>query len=393
MVVLHTLWPVAARGASGKLFTLHSKSEGVVLEEAGPQERHPPRQQRQKAFAERSCSFSAESRAGMLLKKGGLEMGVDQIAMGADAKILAAAFSGTKTPPPAAGATFFKGLQSEEDLHHSQDKLSVEDRGVSPAPPLLEETMPPSTPPQVKVDPEASLLEEKTEDEEGEVSKKGSSLPRPVEREDVEAGADPLSLMVSESADNLSVQSEGSRSVPPVVSRNLADEIEMYMNLKSPLGVKSSSMELHQGAPKEEEATVVDSGQKKTLERRSSLPVGPVKTPSSARDTPKRSPAVTRSKTFAVKSKNLGQSPNQRSSSLTALVRSSQSGSLGSVINSISGIKMDGLLSGPKMDVFKSGMKQAANVASKMWGVVASAYSYSDDEVSQVHSGKENWRW
>ena len=33
------------------------------------------------------------------------------------------------------------------------------------------------------------------------------------------------------------------------------------------------------------------------------------------------------------------------------------------------------------MDVFKSGMKQAASVASKVWGAVASAYSYSDDEV------------
>jgi hypothetical protein len=69
-------------------------------------------------------------------------------------------------------------------------------------------------------------------------------------------------------------------------------------------------------------------------------------------------------------------------SSLTALVRSSQNGSLGSVINSISGMKMDTLLSGPKMDVLKSGMKQAGNLASKVWGAVASAYSYSDDEVS-----------
>lgn len=31
----------------------------------------------------------------------------------------------------------------------------------------------------------------------------------------------------------------------PVIARNLADEIESYMNLKSPLGSKSTSMELH----------------------------------------------------------------------------------------------------------------------------------------------------
>ncbi|KAJ8385254.1 hypothetical protein AAFF_G00191310 [Aldrovandia affinis] len=95
-----------AGGAPGKLFTLCSKTEDVALEEgvslpleeAGSQKQQ--QQQRQKAFAERSCSFSAESRAGMLLKKGGLETGADQIAMGADAKILAAAFSAGKTPPP-----------------------------------------------------------------------------------------------------------------------------------------------------------------------------------------------------------------------------------------------------------------------------------------------------
>ncbi len=91
--------------------------------------------------------------------------------------------------------------------------------------------------------------------------------------------------------------------------------------------------------------------------------------------------------TFAVKTKSYAStagSPGPRSASLTALVKSSQGGSLGSVINSISSIKMDNLLSGPKIDVLKSSMKQAANVASKVWGAVASAYSYSDDEVSVI---------
>uniref|UniRef100_A0AAY3ZZD0 DENN/MADD domain containing 4C n=1 Tax=Denticeps clupeoides TaxID=299321 RepID=A0AAY3ZZD0_9TELE len=147
------------------------------------------------------------------------------------------------------------------------------------------------------------------------------SATRVVEREDVEMGSDPLSLLVSESEDAASVQSQESQQhMPAVVSH-----------------------------------------------------------------TPKSSPAVTRSKTFAVKSKSQGVASSPRSSSLTALVRSSQNASLGSVINTISGIKMDALLSGPKMDVLKSGMKQAANVASKMWGVVASAY-YSDEEVSDCLS-------
>uniref|UniRef100_A0AAX7T3U9 DENN/MADD domain containing 4C n=1 Tax=Astatotilapia calliptera TaxID=8154 RepID=A0AAX7T3U9_ASTCA len=270
---------------------------------------HQSQHQRQKSFSERSCSFSAETRAGMLS-----EAGMDHMAsrMGADARILAGVLSG----------------EPEEN----QDDSGV--RG-----PILE-------------------------------------------RADVEVGADPLSRLVSESEESASVNSqEPPRSVPAVVSRNLAEEIELYMSLKTPLGTKSSSMELQQP-----QVDSTDAPQpKQTLERRSSLPVPPVKTPTgSPSNTPKRSPStVTRSKTFAVKTKTPASStasPGQRSSSLTALVKSSQGGSLGSVFNTISGIKMDTFLTGPKIDVLKSSMKQAANVASKVWGAVASAYADSDDE-------------
>uniref|UniRef100_A0AAR2KL88 DENN/MADD domain containing 4C n=1 Tax=Pygocentrus nattereri TaxID=42514 RepID=A0AAR2KL88_PYGNA len=336
-------------------------------------------QQRAKAFAERSCSFSAESRAGMLLKKNSLELSVDH--MGADAKILAAAFSGGKSPPPTtASGSVFKELDvgpntssalKEEDNEEGVEKMEIinlreesKDKGKKPA--------------------------EATPQSEGAGKSANVSSSKAVEREDVEIGADPLSLLASESEEAASIQSqESARLVPPVVSRNLADEIEMYMNLQSPLGAKASSMELHQGPQRDLElrkADLVDSpAAKQSLERRSSLPAGPVKTPDLL-ETPKCSPAVTRSKTFAIKSPKTPGSTGQRSSSLTALVRSSQS------------IKMDALLSGPKVDMLKHGMKQAANVASKVWGAVASAY-YSDDEVSRFNSGelgesgKRNGKW
>lgn len=363
----------------GKLFTPHGKTENIGLPDdegtINPDLTQSSQQQRAKAFAERSCSFSAESRAGMLLKKNSLELSVDH--MGADAKILAAAFSGGKTPPPAtASASVFSDLGVEPVASSGLEKVNEKMELIS--------------------------FEESTEDDEGKTVKKtaeevipkmsaegvgrsvssSSSSSKAAEREDVEMGADPLSLLASESEEAASIQSQESvRLVPPVVSRNLADEIEMYMNLKSPLGAKASSMELHQEA--QLKGDHVDSPEcKQSLGRRSSLPAGPVKTPDLL-ETPKRSPAVTRSKTFAIKSLKNPSGEGQRSSSLTALVKSSQSGSLGSVINSISGIKMDALLSGPKVDMLKSGMKQAANVASKVWGAVASAYSYSDDEVSR----------
>uniref|UniRef100_A0A4W6EH93 DENN domain containing 4C n=1 Tax=Lates calcarifer TaxID=8187 RepID=A0A4W6EH93_LATCA len=330
-----------------------------------------PQQQRQKSFTERSCSFSAETRAGMLLEKG-----VDHMAsqMGADARILTAALS---PPPSSVSRTLFKDLEEEpeDDRGLILGKVPVEEEPEAPEKGKGDDKDAEGA--EVKDEKEERKQDEAQEDESGV---RGATL----ERADVEVGADPLSRLVSESEESASVTSqEPPRPMPAVVSRNLAEEIEMYMSLRSPLGIKSSSMELQQS-----QGDSTDAPQpKQTMERRSSLPVPPIKTPSgSPGDTAKRSPStVTRSKTFAAKTKTPAgntASPGVRSSSLTALVKSSQGGSLGSVINTISGIKMDTLLSGPKIDVLKSSMKQAANVASKVWGAVASAYSYSDDEVN-----------
>ncbi|KAM9836509.1 DENN domain-containing protein 4C isoform 2-T2 [Aulostomus maculatus] len=365
---------------TGKLFRRHSKNERVSLPDddaSVPSGNvvNQPQQQRQKAFAERSCSFSAETRAGMLLEKG-----VDHMAsqMGADARILTAALSSGQSPPPnSVSKALFKDLEEEPEDDQGLTLGKLPEEGGQGA---AEEGM--GLDEDVKMEKQDKKHTETNEEESG---LRGATL----ERADVEVGADPLSLLVSENEESASVSSqEPPRSLPAVVSRNLAEEIEMYMSLRSPLGVKSSSMELQQA-----QGDAPDTPQsQKSLERRSSLPVPPVKTPTaSPGDTPKRSPtSVTRSKTFAAKTKTAGStssSPAPRSSSLTALVKSSQGGSLGLVINSISGIKMDTLLSGPKIDVLKSGMKQAANVASKVWGAVASAYAYSDDEDEQGQGG------
>uniref|UniRef100_A0A8C5NHW2 DENN/MADD domain containing 4C n=1 Tax=Gouania willdenowi TaxID=441366 RepID=A0A8C5NHW2_GOUWI len=357
----------------GKLFRRLSKNENVALcdEDASLTSGNvnPSQHQRQKSFSERSCSFSAETRAGMLL-----EQGVDRIAsqMGADARILAAVLSAGKSPPhSSASKALFKDLQEEleekqqqeETLRSAEEDVGDGDEEEKGTPGVVEKRE-----------------RKQTETQEDESGARAVAL----EREDVKVGADPLSLLVSEGEESASVTSqETPRSVPAVVSRNLAEEIEMYMSLQSPLGVKSSSMELQQS-----QGDSTDAPQpRQPLERRSSLPVPPAQTPTdSPSHTPKRSPnTVTRSNTFAAKTRTPGRStgaatPGPKSSSLTALVKSSQGGSLGSVINSISGIKMDNLLSGPKIDVLKSSMKQAANVASKVWGAMASAYSYSDDE-------------
>lgn len=279
--------------------------------------------------------------------------GVDRMAsqMGADARILAAALcTPHKAPPPAVSRALFKDLEEEPE----------EDAGPGPGPGEpgpAEET-------GEKAEKRERKLAQTPEDEAG---LRGAVLGR----EDVEAGADPLSLLVSEESQSLASR-EPPGSAPSGASRNLAEEIETYMGLRTPPAPKT---------PGEDVQVQVQPGP--PLERRSSLPAPPA-----SPQTGERSPApVTRSKTFSANTQTPG---GGRAGSLTALVRSSQGGSLGSVITSISGLKMDALLSrpkmdallsGPKMDALKSGMKQAASVASKVWGAVASAYGDSDEEV------------
>ncbi|XP_035768712.1 DENN domain-containing protein 4C [Neolamprologus brichardi] len=362
----------------GKLFRRHSKNDNVSLTDddpslPSPAVAHQSQHQRQKSFSERSCSFSAETRAGMLS-----EAGMDHMAsrMGADARILAGVLSGGQSPPPnIMPKPLFKDLEEEPEENQG---LRLKKLPEEEDPETAEERKTDDKEVKGTVVNREKQVRKNTETNEDDSGVRGPIL----ERADVEVGADPLSRLVSESEESASVNSqEPPRSVPAVVSRNLAEEIELYMSLKTPLGTKSSSMELQQP-----QVDSTDAPQpKQTLERRSSLPVPPVKTPTgSPSNTPKRSPStVTRSKTFAVKTKTPASStasPGQRSSSLTALVKSSQGGSLGSVFNTISGIKMDTFLTGPKIDVLKSSMKQAANVASKVWGAVASAYADSDDE-------------
>ncbi|XP_063043558.1 DENN domain-containing protein 4C [Engraulis encrasicolus] len=416
------------------------------------------------AFAERSCSFSAESRAGMLSKKGSLELSGNMAAhMGADARILANALTqGVRTPPPggphtpapedtstptqatgtagkatsAIQGSAFPELQGEEEEEPEEEVTSSD----TPTPGEEHEEQKQDKSEKEQEEPNditdadmaADSSEVATPINAAEVdqslatnsSSSSSGVTRVAERSDVEAGSDPLSLLASEREDAASLQSQESQTQTHTPDRQLAHEIELYMSLQGPLGSKASSMELSPPDPLQPPSDPPTSGlqsglttpsctpSKQPLERRSSLPAPatpkPSAPPASAGNTPKRThPAstssssssttntpnagVSRSKTFAVKSRTL-QSPSRSlsspSASLSALVRSSQSGSLGSVINSLSsGIKMDTLLSGPKIDVLKSGMKQAANAASKAWAAVASAY-YSDEEDDQAeHDG------
>ncbi|KAM6230748.1 DENN domain-containing protein 4C isoform 2-T2 [Porphyrio hochstetteri] len=391
----------SAETGSNPLFITQDSVDDVVFGDVSPKKTSEKGQKRQKLFSERSCSFSSESRAGMLLKKGSLDLHSKEIAimMGADAKILTAALSGAKTSPchmnkshsfesiidqqvPGGSGTWSYGIESDWELEHrSSTVLEEPGEGQEHLENGREENM--ATVEGMNLEQSAESKNQKPESKDA-TAKRNSfyGVVKPVEREDVEVGLDPLSLLATDSTQPRHPEPE-EKLVSPVVARNLADEIENYMNLKNPLGSKFPSMELHKSDRKAEVSDTLGHSQ----ERRSSLPLDPI-LPSPKPYENQRSPSVSRSKTFTGRPKQQTHArvQKERSSSLTGLGRSSPHGSLGSVVTTLSNLKLDNILSGPKMDVLKSGMKQAANVASKMWGVVTSAYSYSDDEAKNNRS-------
>ncbi|KAL2781547.1 DENN domain-containing protein 4C [Daubentonia madagascariensis] len=387
---------------SNVLFSTQDPVEDAVFREVTNLKKNGDRgEKRQKHFPERSCSFSSESRAGMLLKKSSLDLNSSEMAimMGADAKILTAALTCPRTSPLHIARTHsFENVSchlADSRTRVSESTWDPEHRS-SPVLEMLEESQE-LLEPVVDDDVAKFTTSENTYDSlqsdsnsnqprdlktgSKDLMHKRSSLygvAKAVEREDVETGLDPLSLLATECTGEETPDSED-KVFSPVIARNLADEIESYMNLKSPLGSKSSSMELHREGNRESGTTTAFIH---PLERRSSLPLEPSLPAQENPESEKSSPAMSKSKTFTgrFKPQTPSRTYKERSTSLSALVRSSPHGSLGSVVNSLSGLKLESILSGPKMDVLKSGVKQAATVASKMWGAVTSAYSYSDDE-------------
>ncbi|XP_062064131.1 DENN domain-containing protein 4C isoform X3 [Lepus europaeus] len=387
---------------SNVLFSSHDPVEDTVFGEIPNLKKNGDRgEKRQKHFSERSCSFSSESRAGMLLKKNSLDLNSSEMAimLGADAKILTAALTCSKTSP-------LHSIRSHNFENHGADARTCVSESTqnsehrsSPVLEMLEESQELLEPVVVVGDNVAKTsMTKDTHGSQQSDSKSNQSInaetgakdlmnkrnslygvAKAVEREDVETGLDPLSLLATECTGETTPDSED-KMFSPVIARNLADEIESYMNLKSPLGSKSSSMELHGEGNKESSTSTAAFIH--PLERRSSLPSDHGSPAQENPESEKSSPAVSRSKTFTGRLKQQAsfRTHKDRSTSLSALVRSSPHGSLGSVVNSLSGLKLDNILSGPKIDVLKSGMKQAATVASKMWVAVSSVYSYSDDE-------------
>lgn len=207
-----------------------------------------------------------------------------------------------------------------------------------------------------------------------------------------EGRGDPVQRDSSKTVPPADAQDPGHAPVAPITAPQTR---EPSPRPSRPLGPKSLSVDLrHQGAPEREK----NDDSATSPGRRSSLPASPTASPGDqAAD---RSPGAGRGGAAEAGPARWGRGWGRRSASFGALVRSSPRASLGSLLGSLSGLRVERLLAkpnveqlltGPKMDALKSGMKQAATVASKVWGAVASAYAYSDDEVRPPAENGLTW--
>ncbi|XP_068830182.1 DENN domain-containing protein 4C isoform X8 [Capricornis sumatraensis] len=321
---------------SNVLFSSQDPVEDAVFGEVINLKKNGDRgEKRQKHFPERSCSFSSESRAGMLLKKSSLDLNSSEVAimMGADAKILTALTSPKTSPLHNARAHSFGSIschpadtrtrvsESTWDSEHRSSVLEMLEESQELMEPGVDENVAKATMTKDTCDSLQNDSNQSRDSKAGsrDLANKRNSLygvAKAVEREDVETGLDPLSLLATECIGEKTDSEE--KLFSPVIARNLADEIESYMNLKSPLGSKSTSMELHGEGSRESGAT---GAFVHSLERRSSLPLDHGPPAQESPESEKGSPAVSRSKTLTgrLKQQTPSRSPKERSTSLSAL--------------------------------------------------------------------------
>ncbi|XP_028330686.1 C-myc promoter-binding protein-like isoform X2 [Gouania willdenowi] len=328
---------VSAGHVAGLLFT-------SSLDEIGEVQTNSLLRRHRSALEEVVGSSSSTSVLGLGMKQG--ETDPDKIAghLGADAKILSGANFSRSKRPHSLVLCGMKRVSSSSQNHYEEEETEGQDSS----------------------DEERSNMEAIFDLEDLDLDKKSTRL-KPlrkavdcsgtagqvcrgaVKRTGIQTGNDPLSLLAAEQQNDDPEESETST---PSTSRNLAQEIEQYMNyMGSPLSSRTPSLDLQdQTSPVLHSASV-------STPRRASLP----------HSAPLRTAVVPRSRTFQppspsrpISRQRLWSSPPRSSSSTTPSPHrdSADRMSLATPSPSSSSFTLDTLLT-PKLDVFKTSMVSA----------------------------------
>ncbi|XP_005990168.1 C-myc promoter-binding protein isoform X3 [Latimeria chalumnae] len=370
----------SGENAAGLLFTssLDDSYEDGFMQSSSLRKRHKsavePGLKQQMAWAGRNRNLSGDPVMGFMMNRGVDEPDPREIVekLGADAKILSSAFQTIRPNTLDIGKTAYNPKRSSQlnvERESSDEDTPFEilaDKTDSPVIFDLEDldNEPDPAKPIKKHVPVPCRLHR---------SSSSSFALKPVERLDVETGFDPLSLLAAETDRQKEDEDERGISTPSA-KRDLAEEIEMYMNnMSSPLTSRTPSMDLQKSD--DGRATSIKGPSVVKASRRSSLP------PNSP-----RAPILTRSKTYDLKREGksrdrLWSSPSFSPKSTRQECSPETAGTL--ALMSPTTFNLDTLLT-PTFDVLKSSMfsagKGVAEKASKWYSKFSVYASSSKDQ-------------
>ncbi|XP_063781662.1 C-myc promoter-binding protein isoform X5 [Pseudophryne corroboree] len=350
---------VAGGSAAGLLFapSFEDNREIQIYQSWSLRKRHrsamEPGLQNQLEWEPRSRHYSQENLAGLMISGTVQETKADKILnkLGADAKILSSAFQKSVTRP--------KTLDLNRNSPTSKDTASMMKEWSDEESPIGEEGYADKTDSPVIFDLEdldGDAVESKPVKTNGRKEKPrertmstSSSAPmfvdKSVGKTDVKVGLDPLSMLAAETVQEEVIEEVGEKSLlTPSAKRDLAEEIEMYMNnISSPLSSRAPSMDLQRNTTDQYKTSKAI-----PLCRRSSLP-----------STPPQVPRLPKSKTYHIKRGE--RSRGRLWSSPIDSVGSAQTEShpeSALTLMSPTSFNFDTLLT-PKLDVLKSSMFSA----------------------------------
>ncbi|CAJ0957767.1 unnamed protein product, partial [Ranitomeya imitator] len=385
---------VAAGNAAGVLFasSLEDGREREIYQSWSLQRRRKgtmePSLEKQLDWGSNSGPYQQENMAGLLIDVTGREEKADKMLhkLGADAKILSGALQNSIPRPKTLDIKRASPRKESVNMtkEWSDDESPVGEEGYTDkadSPVIfdledLDNDAMESKPVRIG-GPKANRVERSMS-----TSLSMSVFPsKSAEKTDVKVGLDPLSMLAAETEQEEETEEmEDKTLLTPSAKRDLAEEIEMYMNnMSSPLASRAPSMDLQKNTSDQ-----YKSSKAIPLCRRSSLP-----------STPPQAPRLTKSKTYHVKRED-----RQR-----GRLWSSPAYSLGSpktehppdstvAVMSPTSFNFDTILT-PKLDVLKSSMfsagKGVAEKATKWYSKIAN-YSgpvkdQNSDRMSLCSSG------
>uniref|UniRef100_A0A8C4NGW2 DENN/MADD domain containing 4A n=1 Tax=Eptatretus burgeri TaxID=7764 RepID=A0A8C4NGW2_EPTBU len=323
----HSIMPLFVDQGSSTMPTPLCSHSFSMTEDSGHESRNSSLQ-RQRSLVERSCILGGDSHRPRRPTLGSKDSDPGELAelMAADARILTAAFlpniDKARQPRPTKGhVTVLTPLTFDRDLTSNPQSPDKTDSAIFELEDLdtfgtQDDTSSPCSDSNLQKDdvitpPHGGLQKDS--------SLRGSGRNRPAERMDVRIGLDPLSLLAAESGSQDRVGGGG--HWPVVSSRTLAAEIEQHLSSMGNLGSSHSSsvLDLEQGQKEQKNI------------RRTSLPSGLATL------------IMPRSKSFPAARHGSRNLPENGGLGIEGVPRSLQ-----------------GLLSGPRMGILKTGVMQAA---------------------------------